>query len=282
MRQSLSPERRTSAPAGTSLPLHSVAGWCCEAAGGAASQAERVTAAWLLLYVSAHLFDSVQDGDPPDERWAGLDSSAATNLACGLLASAWAVVAELEGERSSLIRQDFAHTVLRMSSGQHSDLTKGQLSLDQAWAVAEAKSGAFFALACRSGARIAGASEQVAQHYGEYGLNLGLMIQVADDVDDLQAGNEFASAPPLPMAYSLATAAPQAHHSLVSLWQQSSHRTQSGQIQQLLAHNGASLYLAAKLAQFRQRGLRSLQAAAAAPPARGKLAGLLSSLDPSS
>lgn len=281
MRQSLSPGRDAPAPRAEAAPLHSLCELCCQAAGGQASEARPVSAAWMLLYASAHLFDSVQDGDPPDEWWSALGSGAAVNVACGLLTSAWAVLGRVRRPWIDPVRTDFAQTVLQMGSGQHVDLTGRRLSLEAAWTVAEAKSGAFFALACRSGARVAGAATEEVQHYGRYGMNLGLMVQVSDDIDDLNSERTVPLAPPLPVAYSLETAAPPDRSRLARALESATERTARRKLPKLLSHHGVTLYLSTKLAEFRIRGLEALHAAAPQPAAGERLAQLILSLDPS-
>ncbi len=245
------------AQAADSPPRHSwlaLPGLCCQAAGGDPKDADNVAAAWVLLYTAAHLFDSVQDGDPADPWWQALGSGPAINVATGLLTSAWLVLAQLEIQRQVVqqLIQDFQQTVMHMASGQHLDLTDRRPSLRSAWAIAEAKSGAFFGLACRSGARLADAPRQVTDLYGEYGFNLGLIVQIGDDLEDVQAGR---SAAPLPVAYCREMALGK-------------------------DDGGAQLYLATKLAQFRARALNSLDAAGGAQPAKDQLAELVCSLVP--
>jgi len=245
------------AQAGEAPPRHSwiaLPGLCCQAAGGDPLEAESVAAAWVLLYTAAHLFDSVQDGDPADPWWQALGPGPAINVATGLLTSAWLVLAQLDVPRTvaQQLIQDFQRTVLRMASGQHLDLTEPRPSLKTAWAIAEAKSGAFFALACRSGARLAGSPQPIADLYSKLGFNLGLIVQIGDELEDIRAGRP---APPLPVAYCMEMA--------------------------LGADDGgAELYLATKLAQFRARALHSLDAAGGAQPAKGQLAELISALVP--
>lgn len=281
MRQSLSPGTTATTPSADAPPLHALCELCCQAAGGRGPDSRPVSAAWMLLYASAHLFDSVQDGDPPDEWWSGLGNGPAINVACGLLTSAWAVLGRVECGWIDAVRTDFAHTVLQMGSGQHLDLTSSRLSLERAWSVAEAKSGAFFALACRSGARVAGAPTDQVRHYGAYGMNLGLMLQVADDVDDLSSPWDPTTSPPLPVAYSLETANQPDQVALARSLGFSTDRVARRKLQRMLSHNGVTLYLSTKLAEFRLRGLEALQAAVPRPPASEQLTKLILSLDPS-
>ncbi len=239
-----------------------------------------MAAAWALLYTAAHLFDSVQDGDPADPWWQALGQGPVINVATGLLTSAWLVLAQLGPQRQVVqqLLQDFQHTVLRMASAQHLDLTDSRPSLRAAWTIAEAKSGTFFGLACRSGARLAGAQQPVIDQYGEYGFNLGLIVQIGDDLEDIQAGR---SAPPLPVAYCIEMASGADDGRPVA---SASDRLTDSSTQTItketLAEYGAPLYLATKLAHFRARALDSLDAAGAAQPAKDQLAELICSLVP--
>jgi geranylgeranyl pyrophosphate synthase len=237
-----------------------------------------VAAAWALLYTSAHIFDSVQDADPPDPWWEAVGQGAALNVATGLLTTAWGVLNQLHvpSETRHLVSEDFQATVLRMASGQHLDLTNPIPSLEQAWAVAEAKSGAFFALACRSGARMAGVQEYVANLYGNYGLNLGLIVQMGDDLDDLLSGQ---SVPPLAVAYCMETASIQERHQLTTVIRNDS-ADPALQIEtvRMLGDRGAALYLATKLEQFQAKAVESLDGAGAEPASTQELVSLILSL----
>ncbi len=281
MRQSLlagegQPEAPSPRRSWLSLP-----GLCCRAAGGNPEDADGIAAAWVLLYTAAHVLDSIQDRDPPEHWWAELGEGPATNVATGLLTTAWVVLDRIEADRGSVRRviEDFHSTVLWMASGQHLDLTISELTPDKAWAIAEAKSGAFFALACRSGARVAGAAEATAEHYGRYGINLGLIVQIGDDMEDLVRSQNF---PPLAVAYCLETASPKARARLRTLMQASAAGP-SPQVEaaRILTASGAPLYLGTKLLQFQSFALESLDASGAEPTASKELAALVRALAPS-
>ena len=281
MRQSLlaregQPEAPSPRRSWLSLP-----GLCCRAAGGNLLVADGVAAAWALLYTAAHALDSIQDRDPPERWWAELGEGPAINVATGLLTTAWVVLDRIEADRSSVRRviEDFHSTVLWMASGQHLDLTVPLLTPDKAWAIAEAKSGAFFALACRSGARMAGAADAIAEHYGRYGLNLGLIVQIGDDMEDLV---HCQGVPPLAVAYCLETASLKARERL-GIIMRSPTIDPSAQLEavRILTATGAPLYLQTKLFQMQSLALESLEAASAEPTARKELAALVQALAPS-
>lgn len=267
-------------PAWLRLPL-----LCCEAAGGDPRLAEPLAAAWALLYAAAHLLDSVQDGDLPDAWWAPLGPGPAINAATGLIASCVLLLLSSQsqpGTISTVERQltDYFRTVLHMGSGQHLDLTAGSPSLQECWRIAEAKSGAFFGLACRAGARAAGIDERLVSHYSTYGVSLGLLLQMGDDLTDLAAGDPAEGGTALPMAYFLSVAPAAAQTMMAAGSGPSAEARPPATTAELLDASGAGLYLAIKARQLRQRGAAALHRAAQSSPALEQLLEMLESTPP--
>jgi geranylgeranyl diphosphate synthase type I len=284
MRQSLLPQSGAAPASGASRPP-----WlrlpllCCQAAGSDPRLAEPAAAAWVLLYAAAHLLDSIQDGDPPEAWWEPLGSGPASNVATGLIATCSLLLTSgLEPRTSTgLLVQDFFQTVLQMSSAQHSDLTVSSPSLEDSWRMAEAKSGAFFGLACRAGARAAGIDEALVSHYSTYGVSLGLLVQIGDDLGDLAAverGQHGHGQLALPVAYLRSVGSPAAQRALRRGLQGSgSGLGPEPVVTDLLAESGAGLYLHAKVHQFRQRGAAALRQGAQPSAALEELLELLES-----
>ena len=164
---------------------------CCQAAGGEPGWADDLTIGWLLFYKAADLMDSVQDGDEPDAWWTEQGVGAALATASGLYFSGSLALnrlhdrAETQGVAAE-ITSVLYNTLLVMSSGQYSDLLHPQPTLAQYWQHAASKSGAFFSLACWSGARLATGELEVLQSYRDYGAHLGILVQVMDDMDDIR------------------------------------------------------------------------------------------------
>jgi geranylgeranyl pyrophosphate synthase len=235
---------------------------CCQAAGGDPALAEPAAAAWALLYAAAHLLDSVQDGDPPEPWWEALGPGPASNVATGLIAATALVLTSgsCQPAPDRRLLEDFFRTVLRMCSAQHLDLTRSSAPLEDCWRMAEAKSGAFFGLACRSGARAAGIDEPRLSHYSSYGTCLGLLIQIGDDLSDLSAlgtGTCGRGRLALPLAYCRSVDPPTAGRALPP------HSAEGErQLLDVLESTGASLYLAARVHQLRRAGAGALQLAA--------------------
>jgi geranylgeranyl diphosphate synthase type I len=273
-------------PAWLRLPL-----LCCEAAGGDPRQAEALAAAWAVLYAAAHLLDSAQDGDPPESWWAALGPGPAINAATGLIATCALLLGSAPDRpgpeaASAHQRADFFQTVLQMASGQHLDLTAAGPSLEARWRMAETKSGAFFGLACRAGARAAGIDERLVSHYSTYGVSLGLLLQIGDDLTDLASdfnGGDGAAggrmALPIAYFYSVATAdAVQAMNAARSA--QAPALQLPAHASGLLESAGVRLYMATKVLEICRRGASALRLAARPSPAREQLLELLESTAP--
>jgi len=137
-------------------------------------------------------------------------------LACAYLALADLATLGADPALIVELQQDFAGVALAMAAAQHLDLTTweelladsrwqtaGSTShrvedghqpyatshqpsaishqpLARYWEIAAGKSGVFFALGCRAGARLA-VSPEAAQPYSDFGYHLGLLLQALND-----------------------------------------------------------------------------------------------------
>jgi geranylgeranyl pyrophosphate synthase len=161
-------------------------------AGSSALQAVyHVAAAWELGNLAAACLDAWQDGDTDDALWRELGPGLTVNLSVGLITLSLRTLTRLA--KTDLLplpvvlelKEGFEDTLLRMVEGQHADLGDA-LTLDDYAAVAAAKSGSLFRLACWSGAVVAGAPAEVADRYGAFGEALGLLIQTWNDLYGLE------------------------------------------------------------------------------------------------
>jgi geranylgeranyl pyrophosphate synthase len=283
----LAPNPSVNRAAPHSPPLTALPGLCCVAAGGEPQRTEVFTAAWTLLYAALHLLDSVEDGDVPDASWAHWEAGAAINLSTGLLASAGAVLGGLEGAGANhatahVIRDDFFRTLLQMTAGQHADLTLAEPTLEQCWQIAERKSGIFFALACRSGARLHTVDPPLVETFSEFGLRLGLLIQIGDDLEGLRmkegAPSDLVAWPrwTLPAAYAMAVTSPVERERLRSALQAApADPDAEAEARRLIVAAGAILYLVAEVQRHQRRAQAALLRAASSSSARDDLMALL-------
>ena len=178
-------------------PLASLPGLCCEVLGGKKEQAASLALVLNLVCAASSLLDDIEDGDLNKELWADLKigpkgsrlgEGIAANVSTGLIFSANLALSGLEqyANRAALpIRREFYHTMLQMCAGQHTDLTSFEPSLQQCWQIASAKSGLPFSWACWAGARLMSEDETSLNDFREFGQQLGMIIQIRDDIADL-------------------------------------------------------------------------------------------------
>jgi geranylgeranyl pyrophosphate synthase len=227
-----------------------------------------------LFYSAAHLMDSVEDQDEPDAWRQAAGPGAAINAASGLYFSGSLLLNDLythEATRPAApqVTFDFYRTLLVMSSGQHQDLLNPTPTLEQYWQIAEAKSGEFFALACRGGARLAAEQPAILHGFSQFGKCLGVMLQALDDLSDVQL-DPSGSLPDLgtkslrclPVVYAL-TVLPEARRSQLqaALHQAQENQAAKQDAYQLIDSSGAALYLLSKLHSLRSQALTGLERA---------------------
>jgi geranylgeranyl pyrophosphate synthase len=233
-----------------------------------------------------HILDDIEDGDAPGEFGRHRDASQMLNASTGLLLSGSLLLQDLgrRGFSDALIGEltdDLHRSILRMCGGQHSDLTQTEASLEAAWRIAELKTGAFFALACRMGARLATDDPERLGAFSEYGHHLGILIQIGDDWGDLwpQAGQSDlarGSAVTLPVAYALDVLSQGERDRLrAALKAAQASPDAEAEALGLIEGAGAELYLATQAVLHQQRAGAALERACPPSGARDELAVLL-------
>jgi len=267
---------------------------CCQAAGGDPNWALDITGAWYLFYIAADIMDDVEDQDVSEPWWADFGPGGAINAASGLYFSASGILQNLylqkgiSTQAAAEIVRYFHSSFLVMCSGQHRDLVTRSPGLNEYWEIALAKSGTFFGLACRSGARL-GTSDQIRlEGFEGYGIHLGALIQIMDDLEDLNALKTANSAElqitnyhSLPVAYSLEVLPPAQKARLMECLQEASHNLQAvGEAWELIEQSGAAVYLLAEIERHRSQALSSLAQAQPISPTKEMLISFIHSLAP--
>ncbi|MFI1866134.1 polyprenyl synthetase family protein [Streptomyces jumonjinensis] len=158
---------------------------CARAAGGRAEAALPAAVAVELVHNFSVLHDDVMDGDVTRRHrrtvWAAFGTGKAVLLGDALLALALQTVSAL-GRASATVLND---TLLDMVQGQAMDLDFEKdttATLPESLTMAAGKTGALLRCACRLGALSAGADDDRAALFGEFGEHLGLAFQLTDDV----------------------------------------------------------------------------------------------------
>jgi geranylgeranyl pyrophosphate synthase len=266
-------------------------GLCCQAAGGEARFADPIGAAWLLFYAAAHVMDSLEDQDDPDPWWAELGAGSVINAATGLYFSACLALQALnalplDSQTIQQVTRQVLLPFLVMCSGQHHDLLHPSPTLEQYWRIAEAKSGAFFAMACQTGARLATTQPEIINGFQQFGLHLGLLLQILDDLQDF---NELSRGKLLANPRSLSRSLPAVYLREVSsdpvkerfdalLSEADANPAAVVELTQIIEQNGGVLYLLVEMDKHYDMALAGLDLADARPPAREALVAALNKL----
>lgn len=181
----------------------------CQVYGGNFRDVLPVLVAWRLLCLAAKMYDDVEDGDAqlalPEQINTATSLLFLAQLALGRLSLAGVPTGKVEKLRDRLNQAG-----LIACNGQYLALSKKNEQIrpgPDGWLeVALAKSGHPFAWAAWAGGVIAGAGEDDLNAIWVYGLHLGVLRQVTDDVRDFWNGEklEISSNPLscLPLCYA--------------------------------------------------------------------------------
>jgi len=160
------------------------------ACGGDANKAIALAAAVELIHSSTLLHDDVIDegeerrGRPASRvLWGNLVSVLSGDL---LLTAALELVhtTGLDGAMT-----DTLNTMQRLIGGEVAQLKargREDLGIEGYLEIARGKTASLFAHACRSGARVAGATPAIIDAMGRFGERVGIAFQIIDDVLDLE------------------------------------------------------------------------------------------------
>jgi geranylgeranyl pyrophosphate synthase len=156
----------------------------CQAAGGKADAALPAAAAVACLQISIMLADDMLDDDPRGEHIRRGHGETA-NLALAFQAAAFRLIDE--ASISEIQKRDVASTLARSALATSYGQQLDNLSLpgeENYWQVVREKSTPFYGAAYRTGAIFANAPEETAQGLYEFGVTIGEIIQIEDDLED--------------------------------------------------------------------------------------------------
>lgn len=266
----------------------------CEDHGGDPGRTVPACAAWLLVRLAAKLLDDVEDRDLDAEQ------ALQVNASTGLLALAHLALDALTAEgvppsRVAHLGTALQVAILRAAGGQHGDLVTGSDAADldpDGWlAIAAAKSGALFAWAAWAGAAIAGAEDAPLEGYRRFGECLGVLLQIADDYNDIWAPDAEAGgraeaptlgAPNLSIAYARLVADGAARRHLDDALRSTREGVAGarGAVVDAVTDLGAQTFVLAVARAQHQHGIEALNAASARPAPARRLIALLDGIMP--
>ncbi|MFE9439257.1 family 2 encapsulin nanocompartment cargo protein polyprenyl transferase [Streptomyces sp. NPDC006602] len=158
---------------------------------GARTAAVRAAAAVELVHNFTLLHDDVMDRDTTRRHrptaWTVFGDADAILAGDTLQALALRLLAQDPHPASARAAARLADCVVELCAGQHADTAlelrrPGEVTLDEALAMAEAKTGALLGCACALGALYAGAPEEDVEALDAFGREAGLAFQLIDDV----------------------------------------------------------------------------------------------------
>ncbi len=244
----------------------------CEAVGGEPTLATPASSAILCLQMSIIFVDNILDEDPAGEhRELGYGPTA--NLALALEAAAFRVVAEGIGPPGvqAAVISNLASMALETARGQHLD-TKRPVTEEDYWQIVQAKSTPFYSVGLYIGALIGGADTKTADALRKFGVLMGEIVQLHDDLSDAfsmpakpdweQQSNN------LLILYALVAEHP-SHARFLELLPHVGDRERLREAQQILIDCGAVSYCGFQLARRLMQARHVLENAALASP--GKL-----------
>jgi geranylgeranyl diphosphate synthase type I len=198
---------------------------CCQAMGGQEAAGLPAAVAVELLHNASLLHDDIIDGDRTRRGrpalWATAGVPAAILTGDALLFLAIQTLAQTGGPLLTTGVEVLIGAAQQLISGEYADVLLAEQTtaqLKETQAMAQAKTGALIAMACRLGALAAGADIRRVEHFGAFGALVGEAFQLTDDLlgiwgDPIQTGKPVGSdlrarKKSLPVSYALASAGP--------------------------------------------------------------------------
>lgn len=116
--------------------------------------------------------------------------STAINVGDALFALSFRLISEMDVEPIKIkqVLYEISHAVLKVAEGQEEDMRFERtfdITEDEFIEMIDKKTSYLFQAAARSGAIVAGASDDIVEHMGEYARKMGIAFQVQDDYLDL-------------------------------------------------------------------------------------------------
>jgi geranylgeranyl pyrophosphate synthase len=171
----------------------------CESISGKYDRALPAAAALYLLKISAEIFDDIEDADSRDSLAVKYGTAIAINAATTFLMMAEKEITRL-AERAvnapTIVRvMDIINsTYVSACGGQHLDLspdTKQPLTEERYLHIVGVKSASTLKCACHAGALLATTNTRLIKSFIDFGHNLGMASQIANDILGIIQGKDI-------------------------------------------------------------------------------------------
>lgn len=169
----------------------------CEAFGGERAKAIPFAIAVELLHNMLLVHDDIEDGDrvrrDQDAVWVKYGLANGINIGDYMMACAYRAVLQCDVDATTIrdLIDIFTLTAEKTIQGQALDINSRaneSFTVDDYLHIASLKTGYYLTFSMVGGARIAGASSQVAARFWDLGKKLGPAFQIRDDLIDMTTG----------------------------------------------------------------------------------------------
>jgi geranylgeranyl diphosphate synthase type I len=236
----------------------------CLASGGDVEQAVPLAAAWIFYNQASNLFDDLQDQDGKPLVWNDWDAVRASQVGLGLIAAAQLCLAKLETDRVAHadILQAYSNTLALAAREQANAVTCPELPAYFRHIVG--KSGLIYATVAWSGVRVHSQARDALEAMHQYGMSVGVLIQLLDDCRDLHNGyldSDLDTNPyTLPVLYALSQEEEPGRQRLAALLQAPKKTPESiAEICAILEDADAFSYCVAMMKVYEQKAVHALQ-----------------------
>lgn len=224
-----------------------------------------IAAALQFLHAAAEVFDDIEDADSSGSLATKNGPAIAINAATTLLILAEKAITRLKerGVEDSLIVRvtDTINSCYATAAiGQHLDLSitpEKAASEDIYLKIADMKSAITVECACHTGAMLATANQELIDKFAEFGHNLGMAAQIANDIQGVTRESDILKHKiTLPVIYALSQTEGEAHQQLeLTFCQKSTSTPDTNQIKNLLFSTGSVHYATVKMEFYKQLAL---------------------------
>ena len=232
----------------------------CEEISGQFEAALPVAASIVLFKSAAEVFDDIEDADSSESLSSRHGVAMATNAATTLLVLAEKALAGLatNGVRDCSVARvvDTANSYYAAAcAGQHLDLSRRSdisISEETYLGIATMKSASHLECVCCLGAIVGGADESEVKLYSEFGRNLGIAAQIANDIQGVSTGVDILNRKvTLPVINALGLE--EGSETLSAWYGGNKTENYAGAIKDLLFRLGAVYYAVVKAEFYRRR-----------------------------
>lgn len=192
----------------------------CAACGGDTNQSNPLAAAWSLYMLAGRIVDDIHDDQGKEHLWNANGIKQSLPTALFVIGMAQMALAHLEqaGPIKTDILDAYGRVLAAAARAQRErhSIPLASLSVESYFGSLVSRTAVAFATAVWSGAKLADACPEVLETLYQYGLAVGIAIQIEDDCEDAMGSDLFAGIYTLPVIYGLSQTEHHNHSELMA------------------------------------------------------------------